>query len=58
MEGGRFLFAEGAEFACAAFDDGWGYVARESGGAGAGAHGVGKNVEVGERADIDEFYGG
>jgi len=54
----RFFFAEGAEFAGAASDGGGRHVVRESGGASAGTNGVGKNVEVGERAGIDEIYGG
>ena len=36
-EGGGFDFAEGAQFAGAALDDGWGDFVRKSGGFGAGA---------------------
>ena len=57
MERGGFFFAEGTKLAGAAFDDGRGDVIRKCGGAGAGADGVGKNVQVGEGARVDEIHG-
>ena len=58
MEGGGFFFAEGAEFACAAFNGGGWHVVGKSGGTGAGADGIGKNVEITERAGLDKTHGG
>src|SRR5579859_8006877 len=58
MKFSRFFFAEGAEFACAALNGGGGHVVRESGGAGARATRVGKNVEIVERTGVDEIEGG
>ena len=52
--GGGFFFAEGAEFASAAFDGGAGDVARKIGGFGAGAFRKRENVEIGEGAAFDE----
>src|SRR5258706_15939955 len=54
----RFFFAEGAKFACAAFDGGGWHVVGESGGTGTGADGIGKNVEITKRAGIDEIDAG
>ena len=53
-EGSGFGFAEGAEFAGAALDDGWGDFVRKSGGFGAGALGKGEDVEIGEGQTLDE----
>ncbi len=47
-EGGGFFFAEGAEFAGAALDDGAGDFAGKGGGFGAGALGKREDVEIGE----------
>ena len=56
-EGGGFFFAEGAEFAGAALDDGTGDFVRKRGGFGGGALGKRKNVEVGEGQAFDEGRG-
>src|SRR5207245_11383752 len=53
-EGGGFGFAEGAEFAGAALDDGAGDFVCESGGFGAGALRKRENVELGEGEAFDE----
>src|SRR2546422_9067314 len=53
-EGGGFGFAEGAEFAGAALDDGAGDFVCESGGFGAGALRKRENVEIGEGEALDE----
>src|SRR6266852_1161624 len=53
-EGGGFEFAEGAQFAGSALDDGAGDFVRKSGGFGAGAFGEGKDVEIGEGQALDE----
>lgn len=57
-EGGRFGFAEGAQFAGAALDDGAGDFVRESGGFGAGAFGKRKDVEIGEGQTLDKVERG
>jgi len=57
-EGGGFFFAEGAEFAGTALDDGaWDFVC-EGGGFGAGALGKREDVEIGEGETFDEGHGG
>src|SRR5216684_146318 len=53
-EGGSFGFAEGAQLAGAALDDGWGDFVRKSGGFGAGAFGKGEDVEVSEGQALNE----
>jgi len=53
-EGRGFGFAEGAQFAGAALDDGAGDFVRKSGGFGAGAFGKRKDVEIGEGQALDE----
>ena len=56
-EGGGFFFAEGAEFAGTALDDGaWDFVC-EGGGFGAGALGKREDVEIGEGQAFDEGHG-
>ena len=57
-EGGGFGGGEGAKFAGAALDDVAGKMVCECGGAGAGAGGIGEDVEVGEGAGFDELQGG
>ncbi len=58
VECGGFAGGESAEFPGTALDE----VARkmicESGGAGAGARGIGENMKVGERTGFDELQGG
>jgi len=53
-EGGGFGFAEGAEFAGAAFDGGAGDFVCERGGFGAGALGKREDMEIGEGEALDE----
>jgi hypothetical protein len=53
-EGGGFGFAEGAEFAGAALDDGAGDFVRKGGGFGAGTLGKREDVEIGEGERFDE----
>jgi len=55
---GGFGFTESAEFAGAALDGGGGNLVWKRGGFGAGAGGVGENVEVGEGEAVDEGEGG
>src|ERR1700688_2672976 len=56
-EGGGFGFAEGAEFAGAALDDGAGDFVRECGSFGAGALGKREYVEVGDGQAFDKGHG-
>ena len=56
-EGSGFGFAEGAEFAGAAFDGGAGNIVRKRGGFRSGALGKRKNVEIGEGQAFDEGPG-
>ena len=53
-EGGGFGFAEGAEFAGAALDDGAGDFVRKRSGYSAGTLGKRENVEIGEGQALDE----
>src|SRR5260370_18808671 len=53
-EGGGFGFAEGAEFAGAAFDGGAGDFVCERGGFGAGALGKREDMVIGEGEALDE----
>ena len=53
-EGGGFCFAEGAEFAGAALDDGTGDFVRKRSGFSARTLGKRENVEIGEREALDE----
>ncbi len=53
-EGGGFVLTEGTELAGAALDDIAGDVIGERGGFGAGAAGIGEDVEIGERQALDE----
>ena len=53
-ERGGFGFAEGAQFAGAAFDGLMGHLIGKRGGAGAGALRIGKDMKVSEREALDE----
>ena len=57
-EGRGFGFAQGAEFAGAAFDCCGGDLIGHRGGFSTGAGGVGENVEVGEGMALDEVESG
>src|SRR5712692_3650280 len=56
-KGGGLFFAEGAEFAGAAFDDGAGDFVRKRGGLGAGTLRKREDVEIGEGERFNEGYG-
>ena len=56
-EGGGFGFAEGAEFAGAALDDGAGDFVRKRGSFGAGTLRKREHVKVGEGERLDESHG-
>ena len=58
MEFRELAFAQGPQFAGAAFDDVGGQVIGKIGGAGAGPNGIRKNVKIAEWAGLDEVHGG